>query len=343
MSTAKPASRPNSGPRPLGLPTLGGPAVVAMGLTLGTLIVVITGSFTFAFSVLFAIGTVVGTLFVNIRGLFVTVTSIPVLFAIFTLISGARVSAGSSLADNAQFSATTWLTGAYPIIERFPSLLVVTLLGAFIATLRLSLAAKTTTVRQPTTRQPPAAPSRTGAPARSTPASRRSTAVPRTTPRPGRRSMDSAPRGEVLTVAELAARNRSASKDRDSLRPARSEAQVAQEKAAQERIARARRSSEARQRERAVRSDGSSRINDLRVESSRVKGHRVEGPQIEDLRVEGPRLEGERVGGKHYRPDPARRAGQPVPEVIRRAGEPTSKVPPRRRRHRLDDDLYGND
>lgn len=86
----------------------------------------------------FAIAGIAVALFVELRGLFLSVAALPLLFALLTPVASWFVSqtlAGSSPG----FSATTVITAIFPLLQFFPLLFIVTLGAAAIAFLRLWL------------------------------------------------------------------------------------------------------------------------------------------------------------------------------------------------------------
>ncbi|WP_165241923.1 DUF6542 domain-containing protein [Corynebacterium lizhenjunii] len=156
----------------------------AFFLSLGLVIALFSQHMSWGFAICFALGALGATFLVNLRGLFLTVASIPPLFAVFALFGGWALIASGAVGGS-MWSLTTLAASAYPLAELFPPLLIVTLACALLAVVRLWHAKKVTqNLRERET------------------ATRRATAVAE------RRNRDSASKARRLTVAELSARNR---------------------------------------------------------------------------------------------------------------------------------------
>lgn len=327
-ANASTATRRPSGSAPRsGMPVWSGPAILAGGLLLGLIITVAMSGFNWAFTACFALGVLAAVLVVNPRGLLITVLSIPVIFAVMVLLTGWLTAYKSS--DTASlFSRTTLLTGAYPFVERFPTLLILVLAGALIAVMRLWLASRNAS----STRESEAA-------------TRRATAEAERRNRVA--STRARQRSGTLTVAELKARNqsetastrrvRTGERDRDARRREQAAERAARERIEQglpardalereqaERVARARARREARERELAEAQAAAE------VQAAKTSASKEDAP---------------------VRPDPNRRAGdgtatfpaQSAPATDAPSDSPAASKRPARRASRLDEDLYGED
>lgn len=104
------------------------------------LISLLMGVIGLPFQLVFIIATLGVTLLVEARGLFLTVASIPLLFGIFTPLTAWFVSQkGSVSSASPGVSATEILTAIYPLAQLFPTLIMVTLVAALIAVIRIIL------------------------------------------------------------------------------------------------------------------------------------------------------------------------------------------------------------
>ncbi len=130
-----------------GLPTWSGIAIILAALVTGLLISLSVQQIGLPFLVCFVLTGITVALLTEPKGLFLTVASMPVLFAIMTVITAWSV--GRSLAaDGAPaFSTTTVITAIYPLVEFFPVLFSVTAGAAMIAVLRLGLLKRSGRVR----------------------------------------------------------------------------------------------------------------------------------------------------------------------------------------------------
>ena len=112
-------------------------AVIMAALVTGLLISSITASVGWPFLICFILGAIAASLIVHVRGLFLTVASIPLLFSIAIFITSWIVSRASAGEDSPMLSATILVTSAYPLLQVFPHL-AITLLGCIaIAVFRL--------------------------------------------------------------------------------------------------------------------------------------------------------------------------------------------------------------
>lgn len=138
--TKRPHSRravPNQGFQ--GLAVWAGPAIIAAALLTGMLISLGMHSFGKPYLACFILGAVITTLLVQARGLFITVSSIPILFGIITPITAWSVSRAISLTSGPKFSTTAILSAIYPLAQHFPVLCGTTFSCVLIAVLRLWL------------------------------------------------------------------------------------------------------------------------------------------------------------------------------------------------------------
>ncbi|WP_245802247.1 DUF6542 domain-containing protein [Corynebacterium pacaense] len=138
------ASARRTQPRPAqqggfaGLPTWSGSAIILACLITGLLISLYLGRLGLTYQLIFILGALTVTLLVEARGLFLTVAAIPLLFGLTTpvaswLISQQGINSGSG------FSTTKILTAIYPLAQFFPTLIMVTIVSAFIAVVRIML------------------------------------------------------------------------------------------------------------------------------------------------------------------------------------------------------------
>lgn len=112
-------------------------AVIMAALVTGLLISSITASVGWPFLICFILGAIAASLIVHVRGLFLTVASIPLLFSIAIFITSWIVSRASAGEGSPMLSATILVTSAYPLLQVFPHL-AITLLGCIaIAVFRL--------------------------------------------------------------------------------------------------------------------------------------------------------------------------------------------------------------
>lgn len=174
-----------------GLPTWTGPTIVVASLLVGVLLSVLSGSMGVAYALLFACGAVAAVGLVELRGLFLTVAAIPTLFAGATLTGGWALAYLAAPDGAAPFNRTTLVTAAYPLIEKFPLLIIVSLLALTLAVVRLWLGSR-----------------RVQTSARTTYAQRRATAA--ADRRNREQSSRVRERAGTLTVAELQERRRRA-------------------------------------------------------------------------------------------------------------------------------------
>lgn len=289
---------------------------MVVSLLVGVLLSVLSGSMGLAYALLFACGAVAAVGLVELRGLFLTVASIPTLFA------GATLAGGWGLAylaapDGAEpFNRTTLVTAAYPLIEEFPLLIIVTLLVLTLAVLRLWLGSR-----------------RAQTSARATYAQRRATAA--ADRRNREQSSHVRKRAGTLTVAELQERRRrakaaAANKQSSSAKPAADAAPANARPTA------------------ATRPVGGAAHAEARLPREERRTDRLGGRDREARRQEQARIPREERLAVPPRtpliPDPNVRAGQPAEPTTDMPANPASPAKPTKsatpQRRRLDDDLY---
>lgn len=122
-----------------GLPTWSGIAVILAALVTGLLISLSVQQIGLPFLVCFVLAGITVALLTEPRGLFLTVASMPILFAVMTVLTSWSVGRSVASEGSPAFSTTTLVTAVYPLIEFFPVLFAVTAGGAAIAVLRLWL------------------------------------------------------------------------------------------------------------------------------------------------------------------------------------------------------------
>lgn len=120
-------------------------AVIVAALATGLIISTITSSVGWPFLICFILGAVAASALVNIRGLFLTVGSIPLLFALAIFFTSWLVSRASASEGSPAFSTTILVTSAYPLLEVFPYLALTLLACIAIAIFRLYRAKQTVT------------------------------------------------------------------------------------------------------------------------------------------------------------------------------------------------------
>lgn len=112
-------------------------SITIAALFTGTVLATTTGSIGWLYLTCFAIAAIATTAAVRLSGLFLHVASLPILFAIGTVITSWLV-AKENLAGNADpFSKTMLLSAAYPLALYFPYLAGITVLTIIIAVWRL--------------------------------------------------------------------------------------------------------------------------------------------------------------------------------------------------------------
>ena len=133
MSVAKNRRRPPRRGMPLSRALL-----VALVVTLVALAVSgILGSVGLPFALIFGLGSLSVTWLVETRGLYMTVISLPLLYALGTVVGG-FINSTAGLPEGASpFSKTAILTTAFPLLQHFPVLIVTVVACALLAVLRL--------------------------------------------------------------------------------------------------------------------------------------------------------------------------------------------------------------
>ncbi|MCF4006858.1 hypothetical protein L1O03_06650 [Corynebacterium uropygiale] len=118
-----------------GLPLWAGPVIIAAALVTGILLSLVTGTMGAAYLWCFGLGVLAVTLLINPRGLYITVASIPILFAILTPL-GAWILSSQLMGGMQRLSMTTLVTIIYPLMQLFPEFFLITVLGLVIAVVR---------------------------------------------------------------------------------------------------------------------------------------------------------------------------------------------------------------
>lgn len=181
------------------------------------LVSLLSGSMGLAYQLLFIIGALTVTVLVEARGLFLTVASIPLLFGLVTPMTAWFVSQQGLAGAAPGVSVTEILSAVYPLAQYFPTLLMVTLVAALIAVVRIILLRRHEQQRQVTSE-------------RSRRAQREADSVNRSTANRAReqstrarRSREAAPAQEQVTVDELVRRSRQRREEITRPRPRQSE------------------------------------------------------------------------------------------------------------------------
>lgn len=114
-------------------------AIVAAALTTGLLLSLLFRELGWPYLVCYIISVLAVTCTVVPRGLYLTVATSPLLYAVFTLLSGWLVTQAraSGEASSSSFSTTALVTGAFPLLEHFVPFFLTTLVSIAIAGLRL--------------------------------------------------------------------------------------------------------------------------------------------------------------------------------------------------------------
>lgn len=112
--------------------------LVALVVTLVALAVSgVLGSVGLPFALIFGLGSLAVTWLVETRGLYMTVISLPLLYALGT-VGGGFINSAAGLPEGASpFSKTAILTTAFPLLQHFPVLIVTVVACALLAVLRL--------------------------------------------------------------------------------------------------------------------------------------------------------------------------------------------------------------
>ncbi|STC76656.1 DNA helicase [Corynebacterium minutissimum] len=88
------------------------------------------------FALIFGLGSLAVTWLVETRGLYMTVISLPLLYAVGTVGAGFITSTTALPEGASPFSKTALLTSAFPLVQHFPVLIVTVLACALLAVLR---------------------------------------------------------------------------------------------------------------------------------------------------------------------------------------------------------------
>lgn len=139
MSTPSHRSRSRSRARSTGLPTWSGIAIVLAALITGLLLSINGQAVGLPYLLCFGVAALVVALFTEVRGLFLTVASIPLLFAVMTVVSAWAVTRSLASEGTAAFSTTSIVTAIFPLAQFFPVLMGVTSAATAVALLRVWL------------------------------------------------------------------------------------------------------------------------------------------------------------------------------------------------------------
>ncbi|MFS8935651.1 DUF6542 domain-containing protein [Corynebacterium sp. c25Ua_89] len=101
------------------------------------LITIAVGSIGWPFFIIFGAGALAVTYFARLRSLYLLVVSIPVVFTVAIVLTSWVLTIQAAPKGASPFSTTSLLSAAFPFIERFPWLLIVFLLCATLAVVRL--------------------------------------------------------------------------------------------------------------------------------------------------------------------------------------------------------------
>lgn len=324
--------------RGFGLPIIGAVAIVCAGLVTGAILSMLMAQIGWPFAIIFGLVALIAVLAVEIRGLFVTVASLPLLFGIATVITGWLVTRAQAADNAAPFSRTAIITSVFPLVQLFPVLMTVTIAAALIAVVRLMLrnrGDKSKEEKAQVSRRVDAE------------ADRRNREV----------SYRARERNQRLSVAELVERTNNRNRRRPNTVRGGDEARSRDERRRQQAQLR---ESEARERiERARAAKGAvDSAHAERVERGRIAREQAEQAAARRNVERQSRIAEDFDRGR--RPDPNRRAGQKsapgLPRYDQHVAEPASyeqqtpdglhsqsKPQRKRKRHsRLDDNLYGD-
>ena len=101
------------------------------------LITIAVGSIGWPFFIIFGAGALAVTYFARLRSLYLLVVSIPVVFTVAIVLTSWALTIQAAPKGASPFSTTSLLSAAFPFIERFPWLLIIFLLCATLAVVRL--------------------------------------------------------------------------------------------------------------------------------------------------------------------------------------------------------------
>ncbi|MCX7444427.1 hypothetical protein OS125_04095 [Corynebacterium sp. P7003] len=130
--------RPGPPVRRVGAPTWSCPLILLLALIVGTVISIDQQQISGAYLWLFAVTSLACTLFVVPRGLWLTVSSVPLLFGAATPVAAWTIARSSAAEGSDAFSATGIATAIYPLAQHFPVLAATTVGCVLIAVLRLT-------------------------------------------------------------------------------------------------------------------------------------------------------------------------------------------------------------
>ncbi|RNE48506.1 DUF6542 domain-containing protein [Corynebacterium alimapuense] len=130
-----------------GLPTWSGIAIVIAALTTGLLLSINAQQISWPYLLFFAVAGIAVALLTEVRGLFLTIASMPLLFAIMTLLTSWSIGRSLSAEGSAAFSTTSIVTAIYPLVQFFPTLMIVTLIATALAVLRVWVAKRNAVAR----------------------------------------------------------------------------------------------------------------------------------------------------------------------------------------------------
>ncbi|WP_143341227.1 DUF6542 domain-containing protein [Corynebacterium urinipleomorphum] len=142
MSHASPRSSSASDSTLMGFSTGSGIGIIIAALVTGGLIALYNEAVGMPFLILFALASIVVTTFVNPKGLFLTVASIPLLYAFFLLLTGTLNAYFQLPEGQTSLGKTSALLIVYPLTQYFPVLIFVALGTTLIALLRIRLLKK---------------------------------------------------------------------------------------------------------------------------------------------------------------------------------------------------------
>lgn len=122
-----------------GIPTISAIGIISAALLTGLLISWNAQAIGWPFFLLFIIASIVSTLLVNPKGLYLTVVSIPTLFAFFIILTGWVVNRSDLPESGDPFSSTSLIFSVYPLVQGFPSLITGFVGSIIIAVVRIWL------------------------------------------------------------------------------------------------------------------------------------------------------------------------------------------------------------
>lgn len=120
-----------------GLPLWSTLSILLAAALTGALVSVLMNSLGWQFLLIYAIAALITSLFAEARGIFITVASVPLIYALGTVISALLVTYSSTPGGN--MTQTAVLASLYPILQFFPWLFFVSALCVVIGVVRLQL------------------------------------------------------------------------------------------------------------------------------------------------------------------------------------------------------------